>query len=296
MEDLSQIAESVRLPVHIPVYPYLTDHRFEGRVVLPAVETMRVMAETTKVYRPETDITGMNHARFDKFLYVPADTTIIDAFCDIAIYANGDIKAALLTKTPSRKSTIVRIKEHGTLCFPACKPDVQPPRDLTPTPDGVGMEIAAEKIYRDLVPFGKTYRNIRGQLMISEVGATAGTHARSVNKSADNFADTGSPFPLDAAFHAACVWGQRYAQTVAFPVGIEKRVIFKPTQSGTTYLSRIIPVRKSPQVLTFDIWIYGKDGKLYEGVCGVDMRDVSAGRLKPPRWIMAATPGPPAPI
>ncbi len=285
MEDLSQIAESVRLPAHIPVYPYLTDHRFEGQVVLPAVETMKVLAETAKVFRPDTDISGMNHARFDKFLYIPPDTTIIDAFCDIVIYPNGDIMATLLTKTPSRKSTIVRVKEHGAVCFPFRKPDIQLPLDLTPTLDGVGLEIPAEKIYSDLVPFGKTYRNIHGQLRISEDGATARTHARSVNTSALNFADTGSPFPLDAAFHAACVWGQRYAQTVSFPVGIEKRVIFKPTQPGTTYLSRIIPVRKSAERLTFDIWIYGKDGNLYEGVGGVHMRDVSAGRLKPPRWI-----------
>ena len=148
------------------------------------------------------------------------------------------------------------------------------------------MEIPPDKIYSDLVPFGKAYRNIHDQLIISENGATARTHARSVNKPALNFADTGSPFPLDAAFHAACVWGQRYAQTVAFPVRIEKRVIFKPTQPGTTYLSRIIPVRKRPELLTFDIWIYGHDGNLYEGARGVQMRDISAGRLKPPRWIM----------
>lgn len=286
MEDLSQIAESVRLPVHIPVYPYLTDHRFEGRVVLPAVETMKVLAETTKSFRPDTDICGMSQARFDKFLYIPPDTTIIDAFCDIAIYVNGDIKATLLTKTPSRKSTIVRLKEHGALCFPFRKPDIQPPLNLTSALDGVCLEIPAKKIYSDLVPFGRAYRNIQGQLILSEEGATARTHALCVNTSAVNFADTGSPFPLDAAFHAACVWGQRYAQTVAFPVRIEKRVIFKPTQPGRTYLSRIIPAGKSPELLTFDIWIYGKDGNLHEAVCGVDMRDVSAGRLKPPRWIM----------
>ena len=95
----------------------------------------------------------------------------------------------------------------------------------------------------------------------------------------------GSPFPLDAAFHAACVWGQRYVQVVAFPIGIEKRVIFEPTIPGTTYLSQIVPVRKKSDLLTFDIWIYGRDGQLYEGAWGVQMRDVSAGRLKPPRWI-----------
>jgi len=35
----------------------------------------------------------------------------------------------------------------------------------------------------------------------------------------------GSPFPLDAAMHAACVWGQRFGGIVPFSCCFEKRVI-----------------------------------------------------------------------
>jgi hypothetical protein len=287
MEGFPQIIETVRLPVHIQVHPYLLDHSFEGKVVLPAAETMQLLANTVKGFRPVTDITGITDAHFNKFLYVEAGITQVAAFCNMTIFENGDIGAALVTKRRSPKSTITRAKEHGGLRFPGRAPVMPKPQfDPAAILNGVCLEIPAEKIYRDLVPFGKAYHNIHGQLKISENGATARTHALSVNDTGIVISDMGSPFPLDAAFHAACVWGQRYAQVVAFPTGIEKRLIFKPTEPGTTYLSRIIPVRKNADLLTFDIWIYDQNGHLYEGAWGVQMRDVSAGRLKPPRWIM----------
>ncbi|MFC1856852.1 4'-phosphopantetheinyl transferase superfamily protein [Thermodesulfobacteriota bacterium] len=287
MEDIPQIKKTVHYPIDITIHPYLLDHHFEDRVVFPAVETMAVLARAVRHYQPDAAITGMTRARFDKFLYVAPETTQVDAFCDITIQENGDISAALLTKNRSPKSSITRIKEHGTLCFPQQTPDLSPPpMDLTSALEGICFEIPAEKIYRDLVPFGKAYQNICDHLIISEDGAIAKTRASSVNIEAANLDQVGSPFPFDAALHGACVWGQRYAQIVAFPVGIERRIIYKPTRSGITYLSRILPVRMEADRLIFDIWIYDNDGNLYEGACGVHMRDVSSGRMKPPRWII----------
>ena len=63
MEGLPQIIETVQLPVHIQVHPYLLDHRFEGKAVLPAVETMQLLANTVKSFRPITDITGITVLR-----------------------------------------------------------------------------------------------------------------------------------------------------------------------------------------------------------------------------------------
>ena len=42
----------------------------------------------------------------------------------------------------------------------------------------------------------------------------------------------------------------------------------------------------SPDQLVFDIRIYDGGGNLFEGAYGVRMRDVSAGRMKPPQWII----------
>jgi len=287
MEGFSPIDKKIRLPIDITIRPYLLDHHVEGDVVLPAVEAMHVLAETVKRFRPDTDITCMTRARFDKFLYIRPGATHVEGFSDITVYENGDVTAVLLTKNRSKKTSITRIKEHATLCFPRQTPDLpELPLDLACALEGICFEIPSDEIYRDLVPFGESYHNIRNCLLISEDGAIARIDAPPNYASADNPGRLGSPFPLDAAFHAACAWGQRYARIIAFPVGVEKRAIFIRTQPGAAYVSRIFPVRTDPDMLIFDIWIYDDKGNLCEGACGVHMRDVSAGRMKPPQWVI----------
>ena len=41
MEDLPEVIKKVQLPLEIEIDPYLMDHRFEGKAVLPAVEAMQ---------------------------------------------------------------------------------------------------------------------------------------------------------------------------------------------------------------------------------------------------------------
>ena len=287
MARLPQIIESDRLPVDIAVHPYLLDHCFQGKAVLPAVEAMRVLAQAVKGFVPGADITAMTEASFDKFLYIQPGTVQIPAFCDIAVFENGDATAVLQTKIKSGKTSITRRKEHVTLRIPGQRPDVPDfPLDLASALEGICMEISPDQIYRELVPFGPAYHNISETLYISEDGAIARIRAPANYGCAHGPGQLGSLFVLDAAFHAACAWGQRFARTVAFPVGIEKRVIHKRTQPGVTYFSRVLPVRTDPNLLIFDIWIYDDNGDLFESACGVHMRDVSAGRMKPPQWVL----------
>ncbi len=286
MEDLPQITETIRLPVHIDISPYLPDHHVEGRVVLPAVETMNLLAETVKHFQPETDITDMTEARFDKFLYIQPDTTRLTAYADIELHKNGDITASLLTKKRSKKSFITRIKSHASVCYPKKKIDfADPPLDLSSGLEGICVEISPDKIYRELVPFGPAYHNIQGTLYISEYGAFALAGSPERKALSGRPALLGSPFPLDAAFHAACVWGQRYGQKVAFPVGIDRRKVFNSTRFDEIYFMHILPLQTNSTRFLFDMRIYDKSGNLYEEARGVQMRDVSAGRIKPPAWI-----------
>ena len=170
---------------------------------------------------------------------------------------------------------------------------MEPPADLSSALEGICFEIPSQKIYRDLVPFGVSFQNVRNSLLVSGDGAIAWISAPQAFPGTDpTTAILGSSFPLDASFHAACAWAQRYAGIVAFPVGIEKRILRKPTLPGSGYLGRILPVRTESHVLTFDIWIYDERGDLCEGTCGVSMRDVSAGRLKPPRWVIDSAADP----
>ena len=279
--------KTVHLPVDIAVLPYLQDHRFEGTAVFPAVEAMQVLAQAVKEFAPQTHINAMLKAKFDKFLFIPPDTKQIDALCSISPLENGDTIAVLQTKTKSKNAAITRIKEHVTLTFPRVKPDVgRRLHDPTSPGESDCLKITPNQIYRELVPFGPAYHNISDNLLIHQDGAIAKLKAPINSNSVDKTGQLGSPFVLDAAFHAACVWGQIHAKMVAFPVGVEKRIIVKPTQPGNMYISRAIPVRTDSDLLVFDIFIWDEDNILFETAVGVHMRDVSGGRMKPPPWII----------
>jgi len=292
MEGIPQIVDSLRLPVEIPVYPLFFDHHIEGKAVLPAVEAMQVLAKAVNNFQPDLSATTMAQARFEKFLYIPPGCPQIDAFVEIEMFAGGDARAQLLTKTRSGKSAITRSKVHAAVYFPRKQDgNTAVPLDLHAFLEGICVEVSPEEIYRDLVPFGPSYRNIIAPLYITENGAIAQIASPAYPDRQKDGGILGSPFPLDAAFHAACVWAQCYKDTVAFPVGFERRSVYHPTHSGHTYFGRVMPAKTDSNPLIFDIRIYDTEGTLCESVRGVHMQDVSAGRVTPPPWIKKAGKG-----
>ncbi|MEW6672167.1 MAG: polyketide synthase dehydratase domain-containing protein [Thermodesulfobacteriota bacterium] len=292
MEGIPQIVDSRRLPVEISVYPHFFDHHIEGRAVLPAVEAMQVLAKAVRNFRPDLSGAVMTRGRFEKFLQIPADSPRIEAVVEMELFSGGGVRALLLTKTRSGKSAITRSLIHAAVDFPATPDgDTAPPMDLQALLEGVCVKVSPEAIYRELVPFGPAYRNISAPLYISEAGAVARIAVPETPGGRQDEGVLGSPFALDAAFHAACVWSQCYKDTVAFPVGFERRSVYHPTQPASTCFGRITPLRTDASPLVFDIWLYDSEGRLCECVRGAYMQDVSAGRLTPPGWIKRAGEG-----
>lgn len=285
MGKFSKIIDKVRLPLEIKVPPYLLDHQFEGKPVFPAVEAMQILAVSTQHHMPHTKVACILDARFDKFLYISPDENNIAAFNEIEVNENGRIISKLITKTRSKKTPITRVKEHVTLMFPLTERTTEErPFDGDTILEEHSFKIPPERLYSELVPFGPAYHNVEEFLHFSENSIIAKVCSSRFIFS--NEFPLGSPFPLDAAFHAACAWGQRYSHVVAFPVGLKERHIFHATRTGESYIAVLIPIQKDPKLLIFDIWIYDQNGEVYEGVLGVQMRDVSAGRMRPPPWII----------
>ena len=284
MEYLPKIADKVRLPLKIRISPYMMDHQFEGKAVLPAVEALQLLAASTSGYLPGIKIDSIHDARFDRFLYIDPGVALIDAFNEIEIHEDGSAVSRLITKTRSKTGSITRIKEHVFIRFPNSPQEPAPPLlDEISALEGFGIDIPSDRLYGELVPFGPAYHNVKENLTVSEQGAIASVYAP------DNGAQStplGSPFPFDAALHAACAWGQRYRGIVGFPVGFGMRRVFKQTRPGATYIARIIPKRACSERLLYDIWIYDQDGVFYETSLDVLMGDVSGGRMKPPQWVM----------
>ena len=286
MEIVPRLNQKIRYPWNIEVSPYLHDHHFEGKIVLPAVEVLIVLSNVVKINFPKINIRYLHKALFFRFLSISPDTRRLEVFVDIETSADGGIIASFLTSVKSKDGTISRTVENARVEFAAADsaPSPKPLPIVVKKLGGNCINVPSTIIYRDLVLFGTAYQNIVGDLSVSPEGALAYLSGGGNEADEDLL---GSPFPLDAAMHAACVWGQRFSGIVPFPTGFEKRIIYQKTKKGGVYLGRIVPVKVNPDSLIVDAWIYDSDGVIYEIVSGVQMRDVSQGRMRPPEWIKA---------
>lgn len=286
MADLSEIAGRVeRRSVRIEVPAHWADHNVMGRAVLPAVEAMQMLTRWTTRFRPGSYRGCIRQAAFDKFLDLPAPGETIDAFYDVSDLPGGAVQAALTTRRQAKSAAITRTITHAQVVYePRWQPVAPMPPVLSILAAGPCFSVTPRALYKELVPFGPAYRNISQPLQLRPDGALAFIQAPGIEDGQPD-APLGSPFVADAAFHAACVWSQRFAGVVAFPVGIAERHIVSPTRAGETYVGRIYPVRMDDGLLIFDILVLDPDGGHRELLKGVRMRDISGGRLRPPDWI-----------
>ena len=278
-----------QVPLTINVYPHFMDHCFAGKAVFPAVEALKVLAGSindSNLPMLNLDPRHMTDARFNKFLVLEPGQRTIDALCNIRPINDRQVSLSLATRFSTKNSRMTRIKEHCTATFNAAS---EPPPNVSP-PQLKGCEApvfkaSAHSIYRELVPFKPAFHSIQGDVRLSRSEACTTVKALPDDPT-DSFKTVlGSGFPLDGAFHAGCVWSQRFFGIVAFPVGFDKRVIYRSTVENKEYTARVIPRYQTRGTLGFDIWIMDDQENLCETVSGVMMRDVSGGTVKPPVWI-----------
>ncbi len=268
----------IRKTVQIPVQPWFKDHHFNGQSIFPAVESMLLLAGIAKETRPDIQRSFISGATFSKILPIPKGTTELSALVDIDENEN-EIYLKLLSKIQFKK--ISRIKEHAELCFSNKSQKVTAVTKLIPAENNFSIE--ADQIYKELVPFGQTYRSLTGTLNISDGLACGTLRAPVLAQQHAMETELGSPFPLDGAMHAACVLGQCIADFVPFPVGFASRVIHKPTQAGETYNTTVLAKSATKDELLFDLSIFDTTGRTRETIRGLRMRDVSRGAIKPPQ-------------
>jgi len=271
-------------PVAIDVQPWFADHCFDGKVVLPAVETMALLAAEVAGNHPEIDILVMDNVRFTRFLEIPEGSSRVAALIEYMQNENGSIRAKLLSRRQGK--TMTRLQEHGEVLFSLAGGNHNSVSAFAPEPLAAPeMMIPAEQVYRELVPFGPNYHTLEGTLHLCGQVAWGRLQAPVLGIPDRVRELLGSPFPLDGAFHAACVLGQRSADFVPFPVGFDRRIIIRPTQPGGSYSTRVELLSRTRDELLFDLHIFDDQKQVYESVTGVRMRDVSGGKIKPPEWI-----------
>ncbi len=278
---------TIRQAVEIPVHPWYHDHFFNNATILPAVEAMLFLAGIARDIRPDIRINSIVNARFMKILAIPLGAEKLSAFVEYeekAADSADDFQIRLLSRIQFKK--IRRIKEHVELSFCMGSTEAPDPPEL---PAKEIITIEAERIYRELVPFGPAYRSLQGSLQLSGPIATGRLEAPSPGPSHPLEKELGSPFPLDGAMHAASVLGQCITDFVPFPVGFEKRLIHRPTRPGTEYRVTVHSTARTTDELLFDLWIFDCRGNCCETVTGLKMRDVSRGAVRPPADLPSVT-------
>jgi hypothetical protein len=271
------------IPVTLPIPPWFRDHRFNGRVILPAVEAMRLLAITVEDQHPDRNVRVMTEGRFARFLEITPDQAEIEILVEMQRDESGNVRAGLQTR--KRLRTMARTIAHCELSFIAAAAGevaMDPPQPSSSGPFG---EVSAARIYRDLVPFGPAYRTLQGTLCLTEDSAWGPLQAADLPAAGKGRDLLGNPFVLDGAMHAACVHGQRLVDFVPFPVEFRQRVVHRPTLAGERYLTRVRLKSMAADELVYDIGIFDRMERIRESLTGLRMRDVSGGRLRPPAWI-----------
>ena len=290
MESLSRPVRSVKIPLAVAIPDYLRDHRYDGRIVLPAAEALQVLAKSLPDDLPGCDICLQECGEFTHLLPLDADADAFSAFHEMTCSPDGRRLSRLTTLRTGRRTQWTRSIDHVSVCFLPKKnlqcalPGYGLQRSCTEAmeKEGPSFSFSCRRLYADLVPFGSAYHNVVGEVCLTPDGASAEVSGGDFREAVGPL---GSPFPFDAAMHLACAWGQRYRNCVAFPVGFDRREIVLPTSVGETYRCCVFPLEKEGAILRFNVWLFGADNRPAEIILGLRMRDISGGRLKPPAWV-----------
>ena len=144
------------------------DHHLEGKAILPAVESLIVMARAIKINYPQIEISCLKSASFSRFLTISPDTARLPVVVDMEKSDDGGIIASLLTSVKSKAGGISRIVEHARVEFIAADSSgpLPSPFRVVNKLEGNCISVSSTKVYRELVAFGEAYQNIVGDLSV----------------------------------------------------------------------------------------------------------------------------------
>ena len=272
-------------PAALALRPALLDHRVRGRgAVLPAVEALGLLAREVRERDGRVDVRSSREAEFLRFLELPAGQDALEVVVESRPAGDGAVAAALLTRSPVGGSGVVRAREHARAVFGRC-PDPPPCEVDQAVPEGPLFAVEPARLYAELVPFGPAFHNAREPILLGTDAAVARLAAPAESAGTPAL---GSPYPLDAAFHVACAWGQRHLGRVLFPAGYAARRVLRPIPPGAVTSCLVTVTERAADHARFDIRLWDEAGEPCEVTTGVRMGDPFRDDPPPvPGWIVA---------
>ncbi len=260
--------QTERLAHEVVVRPWWRDHSFQGRAVLPAVETLAILAEQVQMHYPDVDCRRMRSARFPRFLEIQPGRGTLALEIELERLQDGTVQARLCSRL--RLTAMRRLLVHGEVTFGGgyCTERWHSHR-RPPRPEAL---LSSEQVYEHYVPFGRRCHSLKGKLHLANDRAWG--HVWALNDLDQGVSSClGSPFPLDGAMHMACVHGQRKVNYIPFPTGFAERVIHRQTRAGRRYGVDVVEISTNrDKLLVYDLEIRAQDGTPAETVCGLVMQ------------------------
>jgi hypothetical protein len=274
-----------QIEVIYPLAGYLKDHHIDGQPVLPAAEALHFMANQVRNHYPTVDTSRMTAIEFTRLLPIDPDTGHIAMPITFRPQTDGRMTTELATLFVSKNAEIKRTITHARATYGAAT--------ATPwcAPKQTGVEskgdpfiVSPRQLYEELVPLGPAFQNVAADIALFPDAA------RSVIKApvshTPHKSELAAAFVLDAAFHVACAWGQRYRGIVAYPVAIVARRIWKLISPQKRYRAMVTTRNEHPTTLNFDVAIHDMQDDLCESVTGLKMRVMpQTESLQPPKWL-----------
>ena len=117
MESLSRPVRSVKIPLTVAIPDYLRDHRYDGRIVLPAAEALQILARSLPDDLPRCDPRLQEGGEFAHLLPLDANADAFSAFHEIAFSPDGRRLSRLTMLRTGRQAQWTRSVEHVSVSF-----------------------------------------------------------------------------------------------------------------------------------------------------------------------------------
>jgi hypothetical protein len=272
------------LPVTLAILPELADHTIQGKATVPAALLLDLLVRhvTQQNARLATFPLVMRDAVFPRFL--PTDEvgrcTFEISLEEIPAEDATASTRATLTSHIALAGGIRRTRTHAAVTFGGSAS----PMPLPPAEIACDVEVSAQRVYAELIPFGPRYRNLHEEIRLGRDGGTA--CVRSPEPPGPEPSQAGCPYLFDSAMHLACLWGQRYAGAVAYPTGFSARAIVSPLAHGQRRCV-VAPKTVDARGLAFDLWLTDENHRVCDTILGLAMAPLARGN-QPPAWIVDA--------
>ena len=107
----------MKIPLTVAIPDYLRDHRYDGRIVLPAAEALQILARSLPGDLPPCDPRRQEGGAFTHLLPLNANADAFNAFHEIVFSPDGRRLSRLTTLRTGRQAQWTRSVEHVSVSF-----------------------------------------------------------------------------------------------------------------------------------------------------------------------------------